>query len=91
MKVIREIIWRKHETIQSTQKEWVKWYEGMEDLIIELDEKRQEIVKKYFQMEDGELKLNAQGAYVPKKGVDLANYDREMAALMSVEEEIESI
>lgn len=91
MKVIREIIWRKHETIQNTQREWVKWYEDMEDLITELDGKRQDIVKKYFEFDGDDIRLNEQGAYIPKKGADLAKYDKEMAALMSVEEEIVSI
>lgn len=85
----REILWRKHQMIQSQFRQWEGWYDKNGVIILELDEKRQEIAKKYFVFEKGEIKVNAQQQYIPQPGIDLALYDNEMAVLMSAEEEIE--
>lgn len=89
MKINREILWKKHEMIQSQFREWEAWYLKNTDVIESLDERRQVIVKKYFRFENGEIKMSAQGGYAPLKDADLSLYDKEMAALMSGEEEIE--
>lgn len=88
-KINREKLWRKHETIQSQFKEWEEWYLKNTEVIERLDGERQEIVKKYFQFKNGEIQRTAQGGYAPLKDADLSAYDKEMAKLMSGEEEIE--
>lgn len=89
MKVNRETLWRKHMTIQSQFREWEEWYLRNTDAIESLDEARQDIVKKYFQFENGQIKMSEQGGYAPLKDADLSAYDKEMAALMRGEEEID--
>lgn len=88
MKINREILWRKHETIQAQFREFERWYEGNQEVIMDLDEKRQEIVQKYFQFEDGKIKENDQKQYVLISGKNIKDYDKEMESLMSGFEDV---
>lgn len=88
-KITRELLWREHERIQKTYKQWEEFYKTNTEVIEELDNKRQDIVKKYYQFKDGEIKVNAQGQFVPKYGANLKQFDKEMEALMLGEETVE--
>ncbi len=89
MKINREILWRKHESIQAQFREFERWYEANQLVIMDLEEKRQEIVRKYFEFEDGKIKENAQKQYILLKGMDIKDYDKEMESLMSGFEDVE--
>lgn len=84
----REVLWKKHEMIKSQLRAWKQWYDTHGPLIEELDQKRQEIVRRYFQFEDGKILVNEKGQYSPLPGVDTSGYDKEMEALMSGTEQV---
>jgi hypothetical protein len=90
MKINREILWKRHELVQSQLRQFEKWYDSTSTALMDLEEKRQAIVKRYFAFADGEIKVNKQGQYVPLLGANIANYDKEMEALMSGFEDIEN-
>lgn len=89
IKINREVLWKIHESIQHQLKPIKDFYEKNSELIEVLDEKRQEIIRRYYQFENGELKVNKQQQYVPIKGVNIQHYDQEMEALMSGFEDIQ--
>lgn len=86
-RINREIFWKEHERVQAHYKQWEKFYLENENIIFDIDVKRQGIAKKYFQSEGDELKVSAQGSYVPIKGAKLSDFDLEMEALMLGSEE----
>lgn len=90
MKINREILWKRHELIQSQLKQFEKWYDSTSTVLMDLEEGRQEIVKKYFVFVDGAIKVNQQGQYVLLPGAKIANYDKEIGDLMAGFEDVET-
>lgn len=90
MKINREILWKRHELIQSQMKQFEKWYDSTSTVLLDLEEKRQEIVKRYFVFTDEGIKVNQQGQYVPLLGTKISDYDKEMGDLMAGFEDIET-
>lgn len=89
MKINRELLWKRHEGIQAQFREWEKWYDKNAPIIMDLEEKRQEIVKKYYRFKDGEIELNDQKGYILLPGKNVKDYDKEMETLMSGFEDVE--
>lgn len=89
MKINRELLWRKHEGIQAQFREWERWYDKNATTIMDLEEKRQEIVKKYFRFKEGDIDRNDQGQYILLPGMAVTDYDKEMERLMSGFEDVE--
>lgn len=89
VKVNKEIMWKYHEAIQEQIKPLNEWYKLNLDIVQEIDDERQKIVRKYYQFEKGQLKLNDQKQYVLIKGMKVEDYDKEMEALMTGEVELQ--
>lgn len=62
MKINREILWKRHEQVQAQLRQFEKWYDSTSTVLMDLEEKRQEIVKKYFVFVDGPLRSTSRGS-----------------------------